>query len=50
MKNYFNNKDFSGMQREYEKIHTKIKEIVDSTKSEVWLILHLYNDFRKGEM
>ena len=27
-KNYFNNKDFSGMQREYEKIHTKIKEIV----------------------
>ena len=27
-KNYFNNKDFSGMQREYEKIHIKIKEIV----------------------
>lgn len=27
-KNYFNNKDFSGMQREYEKIHTKIKEIM----------------------
>ena len=27
-KNYFNNKDFSGMQREYEKIHAKIKEIV----------------------
>ena len=27
-KNYFDNKDFSGMQREYEKIHIKIKEIV----------------------
>lgn len=27
-KNYFNNKDFSGMQREYEKIRAKIKEIV----------------------
>lgn len=27
-KNCFNNKDFDGMQREYEKIHTKIKEIV----------------------
>lgn len=26
-KNYFNNKDFSGMQKEYEKIRTKIKEI-----------------------
>ena len=26
-KNYFTNKDFSGMQKEYEKIRTKIKEI-----------------------
>ena len=32
-KNYFNNKDFSGMQREYEKIHTKIKEIVPIEKT-----------------
>lgn len=30
---YFNNKDFSGMQREYEKIHTKIKEIVPIEKT-----------------
>lgn len=27
-KNYFNNKDFTGMQREYEKIHEKMKEVV----------------------
>lgn len=27
-KNYFNKQDFEGMQREYEKIHIKIKEIV----------------------
>lgn len=27
-KNYFNKQDFSGMQREYEKIHMRIKEIV----------------------
>lgn len=27
-KNYFNNKDFTGMEREYKKIHTKMKEIV----------------------
>lgn len=26
-KDYFNNKDFFGMQKEYEKIHTKMKEI-----------------------
>lgn len=32
-KNYFNNKDFSGMQREYEKIHAKIKEIVPIEKT-----------------
>ena len=32
-KNYFNNKDFSGMQREYEKILAKIKEIVPIEKT-----------------
>ena len=26
-KNYFNNKDFTGMEREYQKIRTKMKEI-----------------------
>lgn len=32
-KNYFNNKDFEGMQREYEKINVKAKEIAPIEKT-----------------
>ena len=32
-KEYFNNKDFDGMQKEYEKIHSKLKEVVPIEKT-----------------
>ena len=32
-KDYFNNKDFDGMQREYDKIHSKLKEVAPIEKA-----------------
>ena len=32
-KTYFNNKDFEGMQREYDKLRTKLKEIAPIEKT-----------------